>query len=410
VPTALALFWCFWQRQPGRVEEAAAWLEDLTGLTAQVEAVSRPRPGTLRLSGVRLSEPERGAPVARCERLEVRRHRNLTAVFVVAPVIEVDRASLLWAAIDRQMRRWQPGWPSLAVQCPALEARSRHGTLRLRSQTDCDLAGIAYQGGLVKAWLALRLAEADTTGHVTLWARRIKNASRPATQFQLEAARAFLPAWLVADVCPALGRLEPQTRLRGKLQAVRTSQGWDARLDGVELVGRGLHRVLAAGLPGLGDVELHARVARAVLRGQRLEVAQGQLSAGRGRVAAAALRRAAAALGLALEPSVAAATEDVPFDELNVGFRLDASGLALVGDCGRPGSGIVLRSLGQPRALLTAQDSARVPARKLVELFPASGSASVPAGPAAEALLPLLPEGLFVVSEERFGPNGTQRR
>jgi hypothetical protein len=45
-----------------------------------------------------------------------------------------------------------------------------------------------------------------------------------------------------------------------------------------------------------------------------------------------------------------------------------------------------------------------------VELFPASGSASVPAGPAAEALLPLLPEGLFMVSEERFGPNGTQRR
>jgi hypothetical protein len=404
------LFWCWWQRQPARALEAAAWLEELTGLAAKVDTASRPLPGLIRLGGVLLSEPESGAAVARCERLEVRRHRRLTSVSLQTPVVEADRVSLLWAAADRAMRRWQAGWPALSLRCMSIEARSRHGALRLRPQREVDLAGIVHDGATVKAWLALRSTEADDEGNVTLWARRIKDASRPVTQFQLDSPEAFLPAWLLADACPAVGRLNPQTRLRGELSAVRTPQGWDARLERVELVGKDLHRLLAAGLPSLGSLELQVQVARAVLRGQRLELAHGQIVAGRGFATTEALRRAAAALGLDLAPSAAGATRTVPFDELNVAFRLDSGGLALRGDCGQAGSGVLLRSLREPGELLTAAGATRLPARTLVELFPASNAASVPAGPAAAALLPLLPEGLFVVNEERFSSGAPERR
>lgn len=401
LPTALVLGWCHWQRQPGRVAEAEALLSSLTGLTARVATVSRPRPGVVRLVDVQLREPESSAEVASCERLEIRRYRNLIKVSLEGAQLDADRTGSLWPAIDRRMQRWQADWPAVTAHSPEIAVRSQHGKLTLRA-SDCDLAGLQYAGDEVKGWLKFCLKESDNAGAVTVFARRQKQASRPTTQFELTSAP-WLPAWLLADVCPPLAQVHPQARLRGKLNDVAcTAAGWEAKLEGVDLRGQELLRVLSRKLPALGEWPLHVRIEHAVLRRGRIDSAEGRVHGSVGEVSAATLARIERALGLTPPPR-----REVPpkariaFDELHAGFRLDHEGLRLTGLCRGPVAGVVLRGAQGP--LVTLRGRGPRAAETLLDMFAQENAGAVPAGAATEGLLSLLPTPLlFEVSSRQF--------
>lgn len=409
-PTALVLGWCHWQQQPARVAEAEAQLSALTGLSAQVASVSRPRPGVLRLGDVQLREPEGGALVARCERLELRSFRKLLKVSAVGVRLEADRLAALWPAIDRRMQHWQADWPAVAVHCPLVVVASKHGQMELQTG-DCDLAGLRFEPKEeeVQGWLAFCVAEMGNAGKVTLWARRTKQASTPTTRFELASAEARLPAWLLADGCPPLGQIDPQARLRGKLAATYTPAGWDADLANVELNGKDLHRALSAKLPSFGPLPLRMHVKTAALREGRIERAEGLLtSEGSGTTTKATVLRVAAALGLGAPNDQKLPAGEIEFVELKARFHLDHEGLRLAGHCGKTNSGVVLRATRG--ALLTAPRQPPRDATDLVACFATETTGTVPSSTAAVGLLPLLRSPLFTVSERLLEQEDTSLR
>ncbi len=401
LPTALVLGWCHWQRQPGRVAEAETLLSSLTGLTARVSAVSRPRPGVVRLVGVQLREPESSAEVVSCERLEIRRYRNLIKVSLAGAELDADRVGRLWPAIDLRMQRWQADWPSVTVQSSEVAVRSQHGQLTLRA-SDCDLAGLRFVGDEVQGWLAFRVAELDNTGPVTAWAKREKQATRPTTRFELTSTKAWLPAWLLAGGCPPLAQVHPRAKLRGAVSAAHAPLGWDAKLTGIELQGQELLRVLSSKLPALGSWPLQVHIEQAALQEGRIVSAQGKVRGGVGQVSPATLARIQLALGAA-PPGRAPASprSSVDFDELNAAFRLDREGLQLTGLCRGPIAGVVLRSSKGP--LLALQEHRLRSPKVLLDMFAQENAGAVPAGAATEGLLSLLPTPpLFEVSSRQF--------
>jgi len=396
LPTALALLWCYWQGQPARVAEAEAQLTALTGLSARVGSVSRPRPGVVRLSDVQLNEPESGALVARCDKLEFRSYRNLVKASLFRARIDADRLAALWPAIDRRMQRWQADWPAVAVQCDEIEVRSTHGQLKLRA-ADCDLAGLRRTPDEVQAWAAFQIAEVDNAGKVTLWARRKKQASRPSTRFEVVSSEAWLPAWLLANGCAPLAQVHPEARLRGKFAAVQNANGWDAEVDGFEMQGRDLHRALSGRLPSFGVWPLRVRIDHAKLREGRIERAEGSVRGGSGTVSLQTLAQVEGALGLQLKTRVAAGA--LPFDEMHAGFRLDHEGLHLDGHCQGPRSGILLRG---KKLALQAPTQHTQSSHALIDMFAEEASRTVSASSATAGLLSLMPEPrLFEVSRNQ---------
>jgi hypothetical protein len=396
LPTALALLWCYWQGQPARVAEAESQLTALTGLSARVGSVSRPRPGVVRLSDVQLNEPESGALVARCDKLELRSYRNLAKASLVGARIDADRLAALWPAIDRRMQRWQTDWPAVAVQCNEIEVRSAHGQLKLRA-ADCDLAGLRRTPDEVQAWAAFQVAEVDNAGKVTLWARRKKQASRPSTRFEVVSGEAWLPAWLLANGCAPLAQVHPEARLRGKFAAVQNASGWDAEVEGLEMQGRDLHRALSGRLPSFGVWPLRVRIDHAKLREGRIERAEGSVRGGKSEVSLETLSWIEGALGLQLHTRAISGT--LPFDEMYAGFRLDHEGVHLDGHCQQSRSGVLLRG---KKLVLEAPQQHLQPSDVLIELFAEKTSRTVSTGSATAGLLSLMPEpSLFKVSKHQ---------
>ena len=70
IPTILVLGWGLWRRLPGHIGAEARRLGQQLGVKVTLEGIQRLRPRTVLYKGLALIDPETGATLLKCRRLE----------------------------------------------------------------------------------------------------------------------------------------------------------------------------------------------------------------------------------------------------------------------------------------------------------------------------------------------------
>jgi hypothetical protein len=336
VPTAGVAVWCAARHLPGQARAEAERLGRELGFDVALEGLRHPRPDVLRYEGLTLSDPETGQSVLRCRVLEAAwtttadaEGRQRPALVLAAPRMEIEAAGAdrLWQRLGRTLQG--------AAGRPEVEVRFSVGEVTLSAGgASHRLAGV--EGGIgvlphgIQAQAAFRPAGAASPQPVRVRVVRNRLVAPPANGFELDTGGNEVSCGVLSIALAELRSLGPGSRFSGTLRAYQTAAGWEGELAG-QLAGLALDRLVTDHFPHKLSGTAEVSIGRARFCGGRLEEAVGTVKAGPGEISRSLLDAAAANLRLA-RPAVETASGDpVPFDQLAIGFSLDARGLRLEG-------------------------------------------------------------------------------
>jgi hypothetical protein len=357
----------------------------LLRLSATVEAVAYPRPGSVRYEGLSLADSETQEPVATIASLTVRDEEAMTTIVASGMVVRSERAGLIWDAILARLRATgdEKDLRFLAADLELTSPAGRHSFADFRGGIDQFRARSA-------AWVSFRAADAALDSKPVV-ARVVRQRGEGTTQtgFELSTNAGSVPLALVsalfgADEMHSIG----SGSFSGHIKAVHDDDGWRGEIEGRitefdfgrEVGERFGHRLMA-----IGQIEL----APAGFRGGRLEHARGGVKAGGGAISESLLGSAAAALGLERVGRPNGQADLVEFDQLAFDFVADASALVIKGRCVDTHPAALVAHQGKP-ILLEAAGPSGPPVQLIHALVPAS-ALLVPASRETEALLRVLP-------------------
>jgi hypothetical protein len=302
----------------------------------------------------------------------------------------------LWEAFHNRVLRG--GVLPVAVQWNAAEL-TLHSPPQAITFTDVRCTAEPFASG-TKARIDFRVAGVemaspaqlaivrDRAPHppVTKW--QVRTGATPLTKWQVRTGATPLPCSLFADYCPPLARLGSECRFQGSVWAEESGDSWDG-----EIAGRfqqvDLQQLLAPfphKLSGAAEVTLtHAR-----FRSGRLTGAAGSLHAHGGVVSTSLL----STIGEALQLRVTCAGEESSqplhtYEQLALGFQLDAAGLRVAGLCTDATPGAVL--VGRSGTILADSTAEVVPAVALAQALSPDHHLHVPATRETDLLLRALP-------------------
>lgn len=347
-PTAILLGWGIWRHLPGHLQQHAQRLSWQLGMKVSLARVQHPRPGTVRYEGMVLSDPETGREAVRCRALEVCRAdwslwqkpaRDRLRLAAIQPEIDAAALEELWGLLQRVLTG-RAGDPQAEVEFEAGWVAIRVGP---GWQTVDQVKGTIQtlpEGTLAK--VAFRPAAQPDAKPAWLYAGRYRQGPRPVTVLGLDTAGSELPCSLLGLVAEGLDALGARSRFAGLLDARETDEGWQIILSG-RFAEVDLGSLVSGCFPGYrisGTAELYLE--RAVILDGRLQKATGWLSAGPGELGVLLLDAAIKGLGLVGDPALGRSDQQVPYEQLAVGFSLDSGGLRLEGLCRAAGSGTIL--------------------------------------------------------------------
>jgi hypothetical protein len=387
-PAFGAALWAASRTSEEHRETCAADLGKLLRMSATVEEVTHPRPGSVRYDGLALADPETREPVASVASLTIRDEEAVTSLIASGVVLYGERAGLIWDAIVAQLR-----------------AMGDQADLRLiATDVEVTLPGSSFpltdlRGGIDRArersaaWISFRGAD-STAESKPIVARVVRQRGEEGIQigFELSTSESTLPLPLLSAVASSQKRDKflslDSGRFSGQIKAVHDADGWRGEIDcritdvdfGRELCERFGHRLTA-----IAQIEL----APAVFRAGRLEHARGRVTAGRGSIGESLLASAASALGMERVGRGSGQADLVEFDQLAFEFVADASAIVIKGRCVDTHPAAILAHQGKPMLLEAAGPSG--PPVQLIHALAPPNSLLVPAGRETEALLRVLP-------------------
>jgi hypothetical protein len=322
--------WCVAVRLPGYRDAHERAIRESLGCQARLERVSTPRPNLLLYEGLELADLDSGRLLARLPVVEIETKGSAASIRLSHPAI-VSGAHLdaLYRLVVRQLRdgrAWQR--IDLAAQNVTLQLADGDRTLT-------DVGGAVERTAAESRLSAtFRLAVADTTPGEQRSAPSELHVSR--SHDSREATIHFvsgspLPCGLLAACWPAASYLGKLCTFDGRATFVQ--RGADERLD---LVGRfermDLSALLATyphRLTGIARAEL----SRVVVKNGRLESAAGKLVAGPGALSRSLVHAAEANLHVEAAPQATYGRDNrLPYQELNIAFEIDGTGLVLRGE------------------------------------------------------------------------------
>lgn len=350
IPTLAIAGWSLLRLRPGNVRRYADRLAVRTGLHVQLERFEQPCPRAIRLTGLRLSDPESRQPIAHCDRVGMVWGNGRNLVSAEGTEIQRDQLLRLWDLFHDRVLRQTDDLPSaLHIDCRKLALRDGDGVTVLR-QACGDLEQIA--AGPKATW-RFRLADLPEPVEVTI--TRDQRRNRPVTRFTLDTGPTPLPCSLFHPFSTVFRSLGGDTMFQGHVWAQRSADGWEG-----ELTGR---------LSGIELAELIGRTSRHQLTGpatvvvrrmhflrSQVDYASGNVAAGPGQVSGSFVAAMADVLGLSAAAKPPAAEDArLPYRALEFGFAVQSTGLTLFGLCpGAPEGTIMADSqgpmLGQPAA------------------------------------------------------------
>ena len=394
LPTALLLAWGIARHLPWHVRSEADRLSSLLGLKVSLAGVRHLRPGVVHYEGLELSDPETGAKVLQCARLEaVWRQsaaakgpsRQLLVLTALRPEAAVDQAAAIGRLVQRLLM--QPsGWLDVDVRLSAAD-----GTLRTAEgpTTLIDLQGSTEtQPAGTLAQLSFRLPRAEKSDPVRIRVIRNRQAAPAVTGFELDTGGNALPCPLLAAGLAGIEQLGSRSRFRGSFWANETAEGWTGEMKG-HLLDIDLERLVDVRFPHKlsGLAQLNLEIAR--FRQGRLQDANGALCAGPGMVSRSLIEAAAGRMGLASGLRANLSVSQIRYEQLSAAFSLDSRGLWLRGQCGSENSHAIL--VDRYTVLLGDPAFQPQPIAAVVQTLVPSGGLPVPVTPQTDWLLRHLP-------------------
>lgn len=399
LPTTLAVVWAVWLHVPGYVQTEADRLSQQLGVRVSLLKVRPLTPATTVYDGVELFDPETGAPLLFCGRLEVH-ERWFSSAASGSPqaslvltgsevAIDLTQADSLGQVLERLLSR-RTGWGDVDVQFEAsqLGLRKADRSIEPLYGVQLRLQG-APQESRAEATFRLTASERDDAIRVVFG--RSREHESPSRHFAFATGRSavpcrLLPAWL--GLSELLG---PQSSVQGSLKSRRTERGWSAELadpraplvfQNVDLDRLVSQRFPPHTLRGTGRITLQP------LRQTdgRLQELQGWIECFEGgEVSPSLLEAATQRLALPDHPLPSQAL--LPYRRLALGFSIDKQGLRVW--CGDPQSKTIVQGANGP--LLLSGDMQPQPVTALVQLLVPEGHVALPTSASATWLLERLP-------------------
>jgi hypothetical protein len=309
-----------------------------------------------------------------------------------AELLGCSRLDLLAELVARRLRSLAGSSAVVEIQAPQLtmrlaEATALQSLTDVRGQLQAESRGPQVQGAPIEPQgiVEFHLAGQQETAPARISFFRSSSEQGSTTSIKIETGPTPLPSRLIDLCCPGWETWGPASNFCGELWWRQRADGPTGevrgRVAGVDLDNlvstRSEHR-----LSGVAEVQLE----RARFQHGRLLDATGSIHAGPGLVRRSLLAEAAQDLNAMGNNSVAARDDLAAYDELAFSFAIDEHGLAIKGICSQSPGALFVGPLGP----LLREPSRRQSLLGVVRLLATSGQA-VPADPAAQALLRVLP-------------------
>lgn len=297
-------------------------LEQLLGLRVTTSRLFTPKPEVWRAERLAVLDPETARELATCDFAE---HRG--GSFLSCGTLSVDAATLEQAA--HRCQRWiTSNWPGKYCLRGKNFQLSSGGHVTSLGQFELSIATLFDDGKATCRKLSLKIASQGQPIELTV--KRDRNTQPIATQVELSTGEATLPANLLGIVSPLFQGVDREASFAGTLTATISP-----RHAGGEIRGELSHLALDKLLPtGAASGTVTAHFDELVWSDGRVTSARGSLTSQGGNMARDTL--ASAAKYLYLKPAADFALRSdthVDFRRMEMRFRLDASGLALWGNC-----------------------------------------------------------------------------
>jgi hypothetical protein len=322
--------------------------------------------------------------------------------------LDSSRLDLLTELVARRLRVFAGARTAVEIQAERLTLRLADGTspetlTNVRGQLQCGPSEARPQGappeprGTVEFHLAGQ--EKGAPARVSFY--RTRSQERATTSMKIDTGPTPLPARLIELCCPGWETWGPESTFCGELW-------WQQRVDGLAgevrgtIAGIDLDHLVSARSEHRLSGPAEVRLEEARFQHGRLLDATGSIHAGPGLVGRSLLAAAASQLHFTGNNPAAAWGDLAEYDEMGLHFAIDERGLRIKGLCTRsPGTVFLGRVHGQ---LLGEPPSGPQPLLGVVRLLANLGDA-VPADPAAQALLSVLPPPGAVPSQAAGNKN-----
>jgi hypothetical protein len=338
-----------------------------TGMIVRIDDFHRSAPSSIRLSDVRVVNPETLREVARVREVEWVRRDNEVSIFLRQPELQSSQLESAWKlAHDRFL--CDPDRTNLPVRFAAndLTIQSRSGAMTLR---DVD-AWLKPNRKSIEAAIQCVPANDDSSSAVMVRVSRDRSVEPPSTRWLLDTGTAALPCSALAGYLPILGSLGSEAEFSGKMRWQSDSKNSMVDLGGSQFRNVALDRLfedLPHRLSGLATIQFnHCHINP---RDGRRDIV-GSIRAKNGQIGRSLLRSARRNLGF--QDTVLEGVGDVPFDLIAVGFNIDNTRLSLDGICGTEpgqeniGAGVVMCTDGFPVVQSSEQELHAVDAITLI--------------------------------------------
>ena len=299
------------------------------GLKVTIDSVDYPTPATIRLSGVKLLEPETDAEVARVYMVTWVTTDNKTAVRLSQPEIQSSQLAFAWRVVhDRFL--CQPDLTTVPIRIAAddLTVHSRTGALTLR---DVDSWLRPVESG-IEAMLQVVPASRTDNAPVHISVVRDRSESVPSTQWTMKTGNLPLPCSAIADYFPSMRVLGPDATFQGTMQWKVDRESWSIDLGGSQFHSVDLSE-LTQGMTNRLTGDALVTLERCHIEpGKQLDLS-GKMIAGSGFVTQSLLQSLRSEMKFEIAPKIEGDLRDWPYEHLAIRFDLFGPDMKIEGIC-----------------------------------------------------------------------------
>lgn len=367
-------------------------LQQRLGLSVAIAEMTKPTPGEWQLEGVRLSDPETGAEVARVRTVIYAVAEGRSGIYLEQPELRSDQFPLSWRLVhDRFLCQPELIGSGLRLRAKDLSIHNQLQGLtlspvdvRIEPQEQDTLATVRFA-------LAGRPAgEAPAMLRVT----RDRSGTAPRTHVSLATGSSPLPCNVLADYLPVMRLLGSDAQFAGQLRWELGHDDYTVQLQGAKFTDVNmldLFELFDYRLSGMGTIEIQSLTRH---RGRPVSEAIGRIAITDAKVEPDLLR-AVQSLGVLVDPQALEEPGRINCQSVAFGFQLHGAEMQLSGLCHRqphfesmqPGTAVVVNN----RPLAHIEPNRPLSTVAFNEAINPRGRVALPVGPGGDWPKTLLP-------------------
>jgi hypothetical protein len=335
LPTLAVCFFVFITFTPWFADYRRACLErELSlriGLAVEIDAVEYPAPAAIRLTGVRLLEPETRVAIAKARMVTWVATDTKSAFRLSQPEIQSSMLPYVWRLVHERFL-CQPELTNRPVRMAAddLTIHSRTGSMTLQ---DVDSFLRPVERG-VEAVIECVPAGRTDRSPVHISVIRDRTGALPTTDWTMKTGDVPLMCSALADYFPAMKSLGPEATFRGTMRWRPSDKDWSLDLGGSYFDDIDMAEVMR-GTPHRLSGRMGLRLERCLVEpGSTFDIA-GTLVGESGFVSQSLLQELQSHVGFKVASMIEGDKRDWPYETMALRFDLFGPDMTLSGACHR---------------------------------------------------------------------------